>query len=567
MTIRQLEIKNYRGIESWVWVPGSGINCLIGPGDAGKTTVLYALALLLTTRPSASVSEYDYFRRRVDQGFMITAVIGDLDESIYQTLRVTPTWGWKDGKLKAIPEGDDEPVLVARVSGSSELEVSHQLVAPTESGEGDQYPFPPSTRRRLLLTQIVAESRAMNELRLARGTLLDRTFGDVDILGGLSSSVAAASAGLDLPQEMENKLQELRASFAQSGLPCELHLGLIIPQERTLLGMVGLLSGAPLDEAIPFAFAGTGTTQLALFQLGAALIGQRPIIVLDEVEAGLEPYRQRRLVRNVRELIGSHGQAFLTTHSPAILNALTANEVTRMEQGKPQPVQLDHTVLSRLFNDDPDVFLSRLPILCEGPTEAGLLSEMLDSMAEEDGVGSLDALGLSLSARHGQPQVLDEADGLLNSGIHCGLFVDAEHEHSGRRQSLEANDRCAFGTWAQVRNIEEAVSKWLPVNQLPRLVEVAAHVNDRPLESFFQQVGEAAGQPGKVSIEKLVENVGEHTVRSAIERAMQATSGHAWFKSLEGGRVLGRLLLELGPPTEIDSVIRDFWKSLRLLLG
>ena len=64
-----------------------------------------------------------------------------------------------------------------------------------------------------------------------------------------------------------------------------------------------------------------------------------------------------------------------------------------------------------------------------------------------------------------------------------------------------------------------------------------------------------------------MDNVGEPTVRSAVEKAMQAKGGHAWFKSPEGGRALGKLLLELGPPSEIDLVIRGFWKSLRLLLG
>ncbi len=77
MIIRQLEIKNYRGIESLVWQPGPGINCLIGPGDAGKTTVLYAIALLLSTRPSISVClvrdfsknhrEYEHTLRRGTQ--------------------------------------------------------------------------------------------------------------------------------------------------------------------------------------------------------------------------------------------------------------------------------------------------------------------------------------------------------------------------------------------------------------------------------------------------------------------------------------------------------------------
>jgi hypothetical protein len=47
MHIKRLVISRYRGIEALTWDPSLGVNCLIGPGDTGKSTVLSAIGLLL----------------------------------------------------------------------------------------------------------------------------------------------------------------------------------------------------------------------------------------------------------------------------------------------------------------------------------------------------------------------------------------------------------------------------------------------------------------------------------------------------------------------------------------
>ncbi|WP_424178270.1 AAA family ATPase [Yoonia sp. TsM2_T14_4] len=49
-TIRKIDIQNFRSIKSLSWCPSEGFNCLIGPGDAGKTTILDAIDLCLGAR-------------------------------------------------------------------------------------------------------------------------------------------------------------------------------------------------------------------------------------------------------------------------------------------------------------------------------------------------------------------------------------------------------------------------------------------------------------------------------------------------------------------------------------
>ncbi len=53
--------------------------------------------------------------------------------------------------------------------------------------------------------------------------------------------------------------------------------------------------------------AGTGTKQMTLFWLTAARVHSEPVMVFDEPEAGLEPYRQRVVTRELRRIIGKRG--------------------------------------------------------------------------------------------------------------------------------------------------------------------------------------------------------------------------------------------------------------------
>ena len=54
MRIVLVEIANFRGIKQLRWAPSAGVNCLTGPGDSTKTTILDAVDLCLN--PSCTLS-------------------------------------------------------------------------------------------------------------------------------------------------------------------------------------------------------------------------------------------------------------------------------------------------------------------------------------------------------------------------------------------------------------------------------------------------------------------------------------------------------------------------------
>jgi putative ATP-dependent endonuclease of OLD family len=73
--IYQLSIERYRGIPSLQWRPARGLNLILGGGDVGKTTILEAIALLLSPVNLANLSDPDYHDRKIDVGFSIEAIL------------------------------------------------------------------------------------------------------------------------------------------------------------------------------------------------------------------------------------------------------------------------------------------------------------------------------------------------------------------------------------------------------------------------------------------------------------------------------------------------------------
>jgi putative ATP-dependent endonuclease of OLD family len=73
--IKQLIIERFHGIQRLVWYPAPGVNVILGGGDAGKTTILDAIALLLHPTNTVSLTDAEYWHREVESGFCIEAVM------------------------------------------------------------------------------------------------------------------------------------------------------------------------------------------------------------------------------------------------------------------------------------------------------------------------------------------------------------------------------------------------------------------------------------------------------------------------------------------------------------
>lgn len=80
--IRKIEIKNFRCIQAFEWAPSAGVNCLVGPGDTGKSTLLDAIELCLGARRNLTFADTDFYKLDVETPIMISLTLGALDDTL-----------------------------------------------------------------------------------------------------------------------------------------------------------------------------------------------------------------------------------------------------------------------------------------------------------------------------------------------------------------------------------------------------------------------------------------------------------------------------------------------------
>ncbi|WP_145915189.1 ATP-dependent nuclease, partial [Pseudomonas syringae group genomosp. 3] len=80
--IRRLQIQNFRSIQNLDWTPSPGFNCLIGPGDSGKSSILDAIDLCLGARRNAPFGDTDFYQLDVAQPILITVTLGGLPDDL-----------------------------------------------------------------------------------------------------------------------------------------------------------------------------------------------------------------------------------------------------------------------------------------------------------------------------------------------------------------------------------------------------------------------------------------------------------------------------------------------------
>ena len=205
--IRHIRIENFRCIAELEWTPSPGINCLIGPGDTGKSSLLDALDFCLGARRTIQFTDADFNGLDVTKPITITITIGELDDA----LKNLDVYGLflrsldrETGKIEGEPEHGRETVLSLRLTVGSDLEPVWSLVSERAVAQGQSRYLSWADRVRLSPARIGAV--ADHHLGWRRGSVLNR----------ISDERADASAAL------ARAAREARAAF---GDQAEIQLG------------------------------------------------------------------------------------------------------------------------------------------------------------------------------------------------------------------------------------------------------------------------------------------------------------------------------------------------------
>jgi putative ATP-dependent endonuclease of the OLD family len=500
MRIRRLAISRFRGIEELVFDPGDR-TVILGPQNAGKSTVLEALDLLLHHgfgRPRRPPTEVDYFRRSPANGFEIEAVLGDLtDEFLADVREHLEGWNAEARELVPEPDGDGiERVVRVRVRGTPELTYAHEFAKPESEGA----PFNAARRVRAGWVFDGRTRDPLRQLSFYQGGLLERLFLGADLDPATDALRRALAQGADDVNE-DAAIADVLTTLAEDLQGLGLLEGSERPafeagavSQRELLQSLRLALPAG-DATIPLFRQGRGAQRLVLVSVllrlaraasgGAVLIGG-----FEEPEEALEPLRQAQLAGMLVKIADEGGQVFVVTHSPEIARRfeiddfLLLAERTAGHDAQPlrtvltPPVRqtyerrLDGAVVRGLF--------AKIPVLVEGPGDRALFDVFWRALAESKRVRPAEELGLDVVNCEGESGIPMLAAVLDQAGKSVVAWVERDTDQV--RETLERlrhEGHCAalvlHGDHPGKQNLEQALAQACSISALAAgMNEIAA---------------------------------------------------------------------------------------------
>jgi putative ATP-dependent endonuclease of the OLD family len=584
--VRRLVLERFRGHERLEWCPRQ-CNLILGPNNAGKSTILEALDWLFDPgwgRPRPVPTLEDYWHLRVDPGFRIEAVLGGLGP---EDLAAFDNYfeGWSAEDESVVPEPDGlgiETIVRVEVRSSDDGELEYRMVKP-EAGDAL---FGPRLRRRVNFIFDGRRRDPARQLAFYQGSVLENVFGEVDLTTPLRALAAQLAGGQqavnadvgvgDVLRLIHDQLREFGIGTGDAGEPLLTVGGL---SERALLQTLTLSLRQGADLALPVNRLGRGVQRVALVALLMALARRRataPIAAFEEPEEALEPFRVRMLARQLRSLADVGGQIFVTSHAPDVLRCFHPDEVVLLELPgiEPRLVELrrrldagSRACVERHTDALGRALFGPVAFLVDGPSDQAAIEVFWDHLAMTGNLPSAETLGVQVVPCGGTPVMPSIARTLAAVGktVIALLDRDPDPQREENRRNVAAHARTTILHRATTVDLEGVLASELPLPALQVGIDaVAADLGlawDNIREDIVSRLpaGTPAGEREAArqadGWPELTGSVGEAFLREAIRHALKR--GRIEVKTPWAARLLAQAAVaEAGAPASIHAALR-----------
>jgi hypothetical protein len=481
--IRAIHISNFRSITKLAWLPSAGINCLVGPGDSGKSSILDAIDFCLGARRSTTFSDSDFHGLDVTKPIEISITLGGLDDP----LKSIETYGdflvgfnAATGTIEPEPGKGLEPALTVRLIVQADLEPEWTLVSPRAQAMGRTRNLAWADRVRIAPGRLGAHGDS--HLSWRRGSVVSK----------LTEGTAEAQA------ELMRVARELRQGFDTTKLKeLDAPLGLILAEAQALGLPVGKVIKALLDAGsvtfsagtislhdelgVPLRSLGVGSSRLLIVALQRKAASLTGMFLIDELEYGLEPHRIVRLLSTLgaKEQIPPI-QVFATTHSPVVAAELNASQlyVVRSRVGGHSALRAsDGGDVQGAIRSNPHALLAPKIIVCEGASEIGIVRG-LDQRFNANGHAALATHGATLVNGNGE-ETFKRAIAFAALGYRVAVLRDSDKAAPIHLEAAFLNDAGKIFAWTAGKALEQELFAAVPDQAAKALLELAIENKER----------------------------------------------------------------------------------------
>jgi putative ATP-dependent endonuclease of the OLD family len=545
--IRQINVGNFRGIRKLDWDINASMVCLVGPGDSTKTTILQSIDFALSPKWNTQFTDSDFFQGNTDEPIEIATTIGDIPKKLLDDKKYgLYIRGWNPtDKIHDEPEAGDESVLTVKLIVDNTLEPVWGIY----------------TERSPELIRISAKDREMfgvcqlgsyvdNDLAWGRGSALSRFTGDEDtsniqnILATAMRDARKAIADADLKElSAAAKRAEVEAKTLGVKTQNTLTPGIDSANLHASSGALALYDGN-----VPARYMGLGSRRLLTMAIQKGCSKNKGLLLIDEIEHGLEPYRIRHLIRNIRPTSDKQAQVFITTHSSVAIVEMKATEIF-IVKAKNGNIIIENIgdSLQDIVRSFPEAFFAKKLIVCEGKTEQGFCIG-LENFWVKNFSGPLSYSGalpiITSTKKGGGSEAASIASKFKDLDYIVSYFGDSDVPIDPTPQELEARGVKVF-MWEGNVSIEQRLATDLPIEAVDKVVDLAVLFKNEVgiLEDIREVMGtKKVGFPSTLADFK--KGLEEARYREIVGRTSKRKS---WFKMIEKGRQLGSLVSDYLP--------------------
>lgn len=546
--VRKVEIGNFRTIRSLEWFPGPGINCLIGPGDSGKSTILDAIDFCLGARRTLSFCDDDFHRLDTTQTIRIAVTLGELDAN----LRTLDRYGLflrgfhpQTGQFEDEPSRDLETVMTMELTVATDLEPQWRLVSDRAEAQDTMRSLAWADRVRLAPTRIGQSGN--HNLSWRRGSVLNRVS---DERANASAVIARAARdarktfGDGAREQLSVALSATKQTADRLGVPVGAEVQALLDAHSVSFngGTISLHD----ETGVPLRGLGLGSVRLLVAGLQRHVAGDAPMILIDELEHGLEPHRVIRLLGELGAKDQAPAiQAFASTHSPVAVRELAATQlfVVREVGERHQVFWMGNAGdVQGTIRTFPDALLAKSVLVCEGASEVGLMRG-LDLSRQAANLPSLMALGTAL-VDGGGDRCFERARQFQQMGYRTALLRDSDVAvHADIEAAFRAGGGSVF-SWAPGNALEDELFNSLDPASLVRMIDLAIELREDSLVDAHIRTASRSNRDMATVRGVLAFGMASAEDRAILGRASRLSRG--WYKNVTAMEMVGRDILGPG---------------------
>jgi len=528
--IYSLKIKNYRGLENFEQIFGkTNFICLIGRGDLGKTTILHAINAVLSPNWNYTFNDTDFFNGEIDNSIRIEVSLYDLPtelltDSKYGLYKRLLTFkGDIIDDLTLDNSENNEDILTIKLIVGKDLEPKWFVTNNRKNQEDVEI----SSSNRAKLNVFLISDYIDRHFTWSKGNPLysllkqEQIENQTDEIIVKAYREAKSNINTDAFSSFEDILEKIKNEATSLGLSLR-NTTTSIDFKNTFIkeGSISLH-----DDKVPFRMKGKGTKRLLSIAIQLELAKHGGIILIDEIEQGLEPDRAKFLAKKLKK--NNKGQVFITTHSSNILVELEAKDIFLINKNKTS-LFVFNSEFQGTLRKNPEAFFAKKIIVCEGATEIGIC-RALDNHLISKGKNNLALLGIALADGSGS-NFAEYCEKFNKAGFDVCVFCDSDDESINNKKQFLKGLGISIVDCENNNAVEQQLFNDLPWDKVLGLVYHA--IEEKSEKSILCAIGETVLD---------LKNSDNSCMRSRLGLAAKKEN---WFKRIDHGEFIGEIWFE-----------------------